>query len=180
MILVLCGTNRKNNKSSIISRYVYNHIKNNIKTEEVKHLSLENLPPTLNLHDIYDAEKMSTEWINIQEEYILPTTKWIVVSPEYNGTFPGILKLFIDIISMRKYKESFAGKKALLIGVAGGRAGNLRGMEQLTGFFNYLKIHVFPEKLPVSSVDSLINENGDIDNSTTTTIDDLVSRFIQG
>lgn len=180
MILVLCGTNRKDSKSSIISRYILDYISSTNSTENVKYLSLEDLPPTLNIHEMYDGERMPKEWVDIQEEFILPSTKWIVVSPEYNGSFPGILKLFIDMISMRKYKETFAGRNALLVGVAAGRAGNLRGMEHLTGFLNYLKIHVFPEKLPLSSIGSVIDDDGNIAKPSSDVIDDLVTRFIQG
>jgi NAD(P)H-dependent FMN reductase len=46
---------------------------------------------------------------------------------------PGSLKLFIDACSVREYKQNFKGKKAALVGIASGRAGNLRGMDHLTG-----------------------------------------------
>ena len=54
------------------------------------------------------------------------------------------------------------GKKVALAGVASGRAGNLRGMDHLTGILNYLGMHVHPNKLPISSVLTLMNSEGEL------------------
>ena len=51
-----------------------------------------------------------------------------------------------------------AGKKALLTGVSTGRAGNLRGMEHLTGILHYMRVIVHPNKFPISVVDRLFND----------------------
>ena len=53
------------------------------------------------------------------------------------------------------------------MGVSSGRAGNLRGMDHLTGILNYLGIHVHPNKLPISSVLGLLNEQGHIKDEMT-------------
>ena len=76
--------------------------------------------------------------------------------PEYNGGYPGILKLFLDSVSPKEWTN----KKVCLVGVSSGRAGNLRGMEDLTGILNYLKLHVYYTKLPISTVDKVLNEAG--------------------
>ncbi len=85
------------------------------------------------------------------------------VAPEYNGSFPGILKVFLDAV----HPDLNRNKKAALIGVSSGRAGNLRGMEHLTGVLNYLGIHVHPNKVPVSSVTNLMNAEGQIKDENT-------------
>ena len=58
-------------------------------------------------------------------------------------------------------------KKALLVGVSTGRAGNLRGMEDLTGVLHYLKVVVHPNKLPISIVNKLLNKEGFVEDRTT-------------
>jgi NAD(P)H-dependent FMN reductase len=66
-------------------------------------------------------------------------------------------------------KDTFkrGDKKALLVGVSSGRAGNLRGLIHLTGMLNYLNITVHPNQLPISRVETLFNaENSIIDNDT--------------
>jgi len=50
-----------------------------------------------------------------------------VVLPEYNGSYPGVLKYFIDML---KFPESFENKPAAFVGVANGQWGALRAVEQ--------------------------------------------------
>ena len=102
----------------------------------------------------------------ILDTYIAPIQKFVVVMPEYNGSFPGILKLFIDAI----HPDLLRRKKVALLGVSSGRAGNLRGMEHLTGVFNYLGVFVHPNRLPVSSVLTLLDDKGAIKDTTTLTV----------
>ena len=45
------------------------------------------------------------------QEIVTKTDKFIFVIPEYNGSFPGVLKVFIDACS---FPESFYEKKAAL------------------------------------------------------------------
>src|SRR5579862_9711019 len=106
-----------------------------------------------------DAKVFSLEGVNllirdeafekIEQEVIIPTDNFIFISPEYNGSFPGVLKLLFDT---SKSDKIWWNKRALLTGVSSGRAGNLRGMDHLTGVLNYLKITVHPNKLPISIV----------------------------
>jgi NAD(P)H-dependent FMN reductase len=51
-----------------------------------------------------------------------------------------------------------------MVGVAAGRAGNLRGMEHLTNIFNHLKMNVLHLKIPISDVSNQLDENGNIHN----------------
>ena len=64
------------------------------------------------------------------------------------------------MFDISEYKKVWWGKKALLVGVSTGRSGNVRGMEHLTSILNYLKVVVHPNKLPISSVDRLLNPQG--------------------
>ncbi|MEM9526017.1 MAG: NAD(P)H-dependent oxidoreductase, partial [Bacteroidota bacterium] len=108
---------------------------------------------------LYNAEAMSPELIALQDNFILKADKMVIFAPEYNGSYPGVLKLFIDGISVREYKNNFGGKKVALAGVASGRAGNLRGMEHLAGVLAYLGAWILPNKLPVSSVETLLEDD---------------------
>lgn len=95
----------------------------------------------------------------LQEQYLFGTDKYILVMPEYNGSFPGVIKVLIDKSDIRK---AWHNKKALLTGVSTGRAGNLRGMEHLTGSLLHMKMLVHPNRLPISMVDKLLNEAGQL------------------
>lgn len=176
MILILSGTNRPESNTLKIAEFVYAAAKE-ITNEEVKLLSLEDVPTSIYHDQMYSGEAMPDDIIAIQEEYILPAEKMIILSPEYNGSFAGALKMFIDALSVRKYAENFKGKSGALIGVASGRAGNLRGLEHLTGLFNYLGMHIHPAKLPVSSISEVLVDN-EINEPTKIAVRGLLSDYL--
>ncbi len=112
----------------------------------------------------------------IEKEIIIPTTHFIFIVPEYNGSFPGVLKMFFDTGSSHGI---WFHKKALLTGVATGRAGNLRGMDHLADILNYVKITVHPNRLPISAVDKLLSPDGRfIDENTLHSIQQQLDEFI--
>ena len=112
---------------------------------------------------------------SLENEFLVPAQKFIFIIPEYNGTFPGVLKAMIDISDV---KRVWWNKKALLTGVSTGRAGNLRGMDQMTGILNHMKVHVHPDKLPISSIDKIMDENGNFTNNTLQAIEQQLTEFI--
>lgn len=126
----------------------------------------------------YAAEKQSEEVRNIQDEFVIPASNFYFVVPEYNGSYPGVLKYFLDACSVRKYKESFAGKKAAILGLATGRAGNLRGMDHLTAVLQYLDITVMPNRLPISRVGGLVQDGRLVDEQTEAIIRRHIADFV--
>jgi NAD(P)H-dependent FMN reductase len=117
------------------------------------------------------------EFTKIETEILAPTTKFVFIVPEYNGSIPGVLKVMFDISN---YKKTWYGKKALLTGIATGRAGNLSGLEHLTSILHYLNVFVHPNKLPISSIDKMINGHGEvIDSATLQVIKFQLDEFIR-
>ena len=115
-------------------------------------------------------------FLNAENEFLIPAQKFIFIMPEYNGSFPGVLKAMIDTSDIRK---AWWGKKALLTGVSTGRAGNLRGMDHITGVLNYIKMIVHHNKLPISVIDKVMDESGIITNKNTLlAIDQQLDEFI--
>jgi chromate reductase len=139
---IISGTNRKGSNSVKIARQ-YKAILED-KGIDATLITLENL----------DLNHKNPALEKIEKEVLIPSEKFIFILPEYNGSFPGSLKMMIDLSD---YKKVWWGKKALLTGVSTGRAGNLRGMDHLSGSLSYLKMAVHPNKLPISSVDKLLN-----------------------
>lgn len=80
---------------------------------------------------------------------------WIWVVPEYNGSFPGIVKVFIDALP----REVFKNRRAGLIGVSDGRFGNLRGLEHLSGILHYCGMEVSPFRAHLMHIQSHWNES---------------------
>ena len=104
------------------------------------------------------------EFNRIEKELLIPTQKFIFIMPEYNGSFPGVLKAMIDITDVKK---TWWWKKVLLTGVSTGRAGNLRGMDHITGSLHHMNMIVHPNKLPISVIDKVMDAGGVINNQIT-------------
>ena len=104
------------------------------------------------------------EFNRIEKELLIPTQKFIFIMPEYNGSFPGVLKAMIDITDVKK---TWWWKKVLLTGVSTGRAGNLRGMDHITGSLHHMNMIVHPNKLPISVIDKVMDAGGVINNQVT-------------
>ncbi|MBR9921713.1 MAG: NAD(P)H-dependent oxidoreductase [Bacteroidetes bacterium] len=179
MITVIIGTNRKNNIAQYFAHQYARELQS-LQDEPVKLLDLSSIPHDWFHPDMYVKDKQSASLKSLQDEYILAANKFVFVVPEYNGGNPGALKAFIDGCSIREYKKNFKDKKALLAGVASGKAGNLRGLEHLTGVLNYLGTIVMPTKNPYSQIELLLNDDKEItDPITLKRIRDHVVEFIE-
>jgi chromate reductase len=123
-----------------------------------------------------DVLKRSPEFIEIENEILIPTRKFIFIIPEYNGTFPGVLKAMIDNSDIAKV---WYHKKALLTGVSTGWAGNLRGMDHLSASLHYLKMNVHHNKLPISAIDKIMDKEGRLNADTLKAISEQLNEFIE-
>jgi len=122
-----------------------------------------------------DVLRRTPEFLKIENDILIPTQKFIFIIPEYNGTFPGVLKAMIDNSDIAK---AWYHKKALLTGVSTGRAGNLRGMDHLSASLHYMKMNVHHNKLPISSIDKMMDANGRLNEETLKAVDEQISEFI--
>jgi len=156
MITVISGTNRPGSRTKAVADLFYQLLQESTD-EDVRFLDLVDINVHLLTNEMYEKTGQHPTISDIQDSMLVPSDLWVIISPEYNGSYPGVLKLLIDALSIRKYKETFSGKKAVLIGVATGRAGNFRGMDHLTGLLNYLNILVMPNKLPISTIDQFMD-----------------------
>ncbi len=168
MITVISSTNREGSNSTHIAKHYYNLLKNNT-LEEVCILDLKDIPLSWYENEGLKKENQHPELRKIQEQYLIPAEKFVFIIPEYNGSFPGILKFFIDACSIYMMTETFkiGTKKAMLVGIAAGRAGNVLGLDQFTSVLNYLNVSVLPNRLPISSVGKLLDADGNVTDEAT-------------
>ncbi len=164
MYTIVSGTNRIGSTTLKVAKEYQLFLQN--KGIDAHLLSLEGL----------DLLKRNDEIAKIEEEVIALSQKIVFIVPEYNGSYPGILKMLFDISSSHSI---WWYKKALLTGVATGRGGNIRGMEHLAGVLNYLKITICPDLLPISLVHTLMDEDAKfIDAGTIKAINKQLDTFI--
>ncbi len=171
-ITIISATNRADSNTEKVANYYLSVLKS--KGIDADLFSLQHLPESIIFSDLFG--KRSPEFQAIIDKYIEKQSKFIFVVPEYNGSFSGVLKVFLDAIPPRIWAEN----KALLTGISTGRAGNLRGLEHLTNILNYLKINIYHNKLPISKVDTLMDTTGRItDTDTQKVIEMQVDGFLK-
>jgi NAD(P)H-dependent FMN reductase len=154
MITLISATNRPGSFTEKVANIYQQRLSN--KGIDFKYLSLVNMPQDLIVNGMYDKPR-NAAMENLENEFLVPATKFIFIMPEYNGSFPGVLKAFVDASDI---KRCFHNKKAALVGVSDGRAGNLRGMEHFTNILNHIKINVLHLKIPISNISSYFDGEG--------------------
>ena len=164
MYTIISGTNRPGSHSEKVA------------IEYQKILKNKNINATLFSLKGLNVLQRSPEYVKVESEILIPTQKFIFIIPEYNGSYPGVLKAMIDNSDVKK---TWNYKKALLTGVATGRAGNLRGMDHLADTLHYMKMNVFYNKLPISVIDKIMDREGHLDNATLKAINNQLDEFIE-
>ncbi|MEZ4908672.1 MAG: NADPH-dependent FMN reductase [Saprospiraceae bacterium] len=177
MISIIVGTNRKNNLSQYIAKY-YKKVLENEFGIECELIELEMMPDDVLSKNMYDEVH---PWIDdLIVNKIEKSDKFIFVIPEYNGSFPGVLKLFIDLVTLKDNGDSLKWKKAALIGVASGRFGNYLGLDQFASVLNYLKVNTFAYKLTLPLINSVIDKEHNIkDEKVDSSIKRHIGRFLK-
>lgn len=151
MITIISGTNRPGSNTLKVAKYYQKQLAE--KGLETELLDLQDLPANLINTDLYGKRSAAFEKM---QELITQSTKFLFVIPEYNGSFPGVLKTFIDACA---FPESFYDKKACLVGISSGKYGNIRGIEHFNGVCAYLHLNVMPLRLHIANIKTELNEN---------------------
>ena len=68
----------------------------------------------------------------------------VFLVPEYNGSYPGVLKLFVDMLPER---EGFPQRPCAFIGLSAGRFSSLRSVEHFQGVVGYRSGYIFPVRV---------------------------------
>jgi chromate reductase len=143
-ITVVSGTNRQGNLSLKVAG-ICREILDTLGCE-TQLLDLRELPSSLAFQ--YCDDNLHPEFGPFQT-LVDASSHFVFVVPEYNGSIPGILKLFIDACD---YPDSFRGKSAVLVGIAAGTEGNQQGLDHLRDILHYLKVDVHEETLAVAKI----------------------------
>lgn len=170
MTLIVSATNRPHSNTLKVAQYYQNELLE--KGEKSDLFSLIDLPETIIKSDMYGQRSEAFQRI---QEMVSKTDKFIFIIPEYNGSFPGVLKIFIDACT---FPESFFGKKAALVGVSSGKYGNIRGVEHFTGICNYINLNVMPLKIHIPAINKELNADGSLFHEDTIKFcDEQMDRF---
>ena len=151
-ILIVSGTNRPGANALKIARIIEGHYAaSGIKT---RLYSLAEMPAA-----IFDpgSYAIKPEQFVAQQQLVLDAAGLHIVTPEYNGSFPGVLKYWIDML---KFPESFDRKPVAFTGESAGIWGAIRSIEQLQLIFGYRNAHIFPDRVFIPGIMQKIDEGG--------------------
>ena len=152
MITLIVGTNRPGSNTRNVAAHVeeiYAELKVPLRV-----LDLARMPPEIFSPGSYAEKPKSFQPFAAG---VLEAAGLHVVTPEYNGGIPGVLKYFIDML---KFPESFDRRPVCFTGLAAGIWGALRPVEQLQAIFGYRNAYVYPERVFLPQINNSLDANG--------------------
>lgn len=143
MITIVSGTNRPESKSREVADFYQQLLLQHDTESQI--LDLMDLPPDFIFSALYHNSGKN-EQFNALRARMEASDKFVFIVPEYNNSYPGVLKAFIDGLS---YPNALVHKKCALVGISDGVQGNALGLSHLTDVFNYLGMHVLAQKVRI-------------------------------
>ena len=151
-IVIIVGTNRPNSMSRKIAEYYQNILAQ--RNAESLILDLVELPHDFTVSALYENTGKNDQFNGLKA--LLETTdKFVFIVPEYNGSYPGVLKAFIDGLP---YPNSFANKKAALVGLSSNMQGATIAMSHLNDVFSYLGMNTLALRVKLAQIRSHYND----------------------
>ena len=143
-IVIIAGTNRVGSNSKKIALYI--SAKYEAEGCSVQVIDLADLPSELLTPTVY---KEKPDSFNAFHDPILNADGVVFVVPEYNGSFPGVLKFYIDLW---KYPDAFEGRCVAFVGISSNQWGALRPIEHLQGVCGYRNAWQFNERVFLNNI----------------------------
>jgi NAD(P)H-dependent FMN reductase len=137
-LVIIPGTNRAGSLSLKLAKLVAAEYRILTCTVDLLELDLgaEFLAPT--------AYKQPAPAVSALVARFLAADGVLFIVPEYNGSYPGVLKLFIDMLPD---PVGFDQRPCAFIGHAAGRFQGLRAVEHLQSVASYRNAHVYPGRV---------------------------------
>ena len=159
MITIISSTNRKNSVSRQVAlQYQQILYERNVESDIV---DLEHLPADFIATALYENQGANVDFNPIRDS-MKEAQKYVFIVPEYNGSFPGILKTFLDALD---FPGTLKGKKCALVGLSSGVQGGVMAMSHLTDIFNYLGMHVLALKPKLIRINEKMKDGKIVDES---------------
>ncbi len=168
---IISGTDRPDSNALRVSKYL-----------QKKYRALEVEADIIDLRDFPTAEVAGGKYRNRPEKvraFIRPIVEAeaiTIVCPEYNGGYPGILKLCIDYLP---FPEALSNKPISFVGEANGAFGAVRAVEQLQQVVGYRNAHVYPERVFIPRINmNFDDERGILDEFQQSLLESQISGFV--
>ncbi len=149
-IVAVLGTARPENFTSKALALVIDEI--------AKHgnIALDLIDPAAQDLPFPGADPDSAETKALQD-MVSGATGVIFSTPEYHGSFSSMAKLIIENLG---FPSVLAGKPVALLGVAAGRIGAIKALEQLRSVLSHIGAVVLPGPVSVAGVQQVFDDKG--------------------
>jgi NAD(P)H-dependent FMN reductase len=168
---IISGTDRPNSNALRVSNYLQRRYRG--EGVEARIIDLQDFPTEQVKGGKYGQELPA---VDAFVDNAVQADGLVIVCPEYNGGYPGILKLFIDYLP---FPGSLNKKPIALVGEANGDFGALRAVEQLQQVVGYRNAHVFPERVFIPRINkNFDDENGIKDSFQQELMESQIKNFV--
>jgi NAD(P)H-dependent FMN reductase len=156
-IVIIPGSNRTGANSLHLAHEVQDNYRQLGCSTDVLTMDLEAdfLQPT--------AYKEKSPAITARVDRYLKADGAVFIIPEYNGSYPGVLKLFIDMLPD---KTSFNKRPCAFIGIAAGQFQALRAVEHFQGVAGYRNGYLYPNRIFIGAVHKLIGADHKVNDAS--------------
>lgn len=147
-IVTICGTSRPGNYTGMALAVVEDQLRS--RGTEVVPLDAVDM-------DLAFPGQGDTEDAKALREAVDTATAVVIATPEYHGGFAAMTKLIIENLG---FPSVLDGKPVALLGVAGGRIGAIKSLEQLRGVCAHVGGIVLPRGVSVAGVRAAFDKDG--------------------
>lgn len=154
-IPVILGTAREGRHSASVAQWVFSLLQNfqGVTTQLIDVRDFVLQPKTI-------APWMEGESSQPWQDLCTRADGFVIVSPEYNHSFPGELKLLLD-----QAEKEYQGKPVGICSVSAGGFGGIRLIQALLPVFHTLELKPLKTTLSISNVQKIFSEGKLMDTS---------------
>jgi len=165
-IIVISGSPRKNGKTPVLMRYVFEYVKQTNPDAKFINLSEGDIDYYTGNGDISDATRQAAK--DITEADV-----WLIGTPIYNSFFSSALKTLFEYIDYKKTEGKIAG----LVILASGNIGFTNVQTLLTQLMSYFNVITNPK--PVFVTADTIQNDEIVNEDVKTRLKEIVNQTLQ-
>lgn len=155
-ILAISGSLRDESYNTALARAAAELAPDGVEIE--LYGGLAELPPYD--QDLDEGERETPSAVRDLRDLIEAADALLFVTPEYNGSIPGVLKNAIDWASARHRGSSFLNKTAAIAGATTGQFGAIWAQQDLRRVLGISGARVIDGEVPVSAAHNAFDEAG--------------------
>lgn len=169
-IVVVCGTNRDGALSRLLAIEAAETYSK--RGHQVDLLDMAELPAEALLPNAY---KDQADSVKALVDRFLVADGVVFVIPEYNGSYPGVVKLFVDMLP---YPAGFDSRPCAFIGIAAGQFKSLRAVEHFQQVAGYRNAYIYPRRIFIGDSFKQFVDGRLSDDELTLRLDEQAEGFI--